>query len=410
MPLRQNDSERLDIFAQAAPGLEPIVARELKALGMKPHKEIGGAGFRAEMRGVYAANLWLRSASRVIVRLGDFHASSFHELERHAKRLPWSRFLPLTGAVRVRVTCRKSQLYHSDAVAERILSAISRVAPQGLELHHDAGAEEAVETESVGETRQRDTQLFIVRISNDRCEISADSSGDLLHRRGYKKEVGKAPLRETLAAAMVLASAWKSDEPLLDPMCGSGTIPIEAALIGRGIAPGLQRRFQFMNWPGFEVERWNSLLESARGSAKSFTGLIRGADRDNGVVAAAQRNASRAGVGDCIEFVAAPLSASLASRNGEPGGWVITNPPYGVRVGEAGALRDLYAALGAGVATKGGWRMGVLVADQALERQGRLPLRTRFTTKNGGIPVRYLISEPSHAEPGKLTPVPAKVP
>src|SRR3954471_6687124 len=233
-----------DIFASTAPGLESIAAGELNALRIRGRQEVGGVAFGGELRQLYEANLWLRTASRGVVRLGDFHASTFSEFERRAKKLAWTKFLPATGSVRLRVTCRKSKLYHSDAVAERVLSAIA-----ASTSHAIAVAAESPEDEEADIDPEASSQLFIVRIVHDQCEISADSSGELLHRRGYRQEIAKAPLRETIAAAMVLASGWKRNESLLDPMCGSGTIPIEAALIARKIAPGLRRSFQFMNWP-----------------------------------------------------------------------------------------------------------------------------------------------------------------
>src|SRR5687768_2437896 len=258
---------RFELFASTAPGLESIAAGELKTLGVRGRQEIGGVAFGGDLHRIYEANLWLRTASRVVVRLGRFHASTFYELERRARKLPWEEFLPVSGTVRLRVTCRKSRLYHSDAVGERMMSAITGSVSRAIELssagindegddadyteesEHADGAH-SVETESW--RQENPAQLFIVRIVHDQVEVSADSSGQLLHRRGYRQETAKAPLRETLAAAMVLASGWRSGEPLLDPMCGSGTIPIEAALVARGVAPGLQRKFQFMSWPSFD--------------------------------------------------------------------------------------------------------------------------------------------------------------
>jgi putative N6-adenine-specific DNA methylase len=238
-------------------------------------------------------------------------------------------------------------------------------------------------------------QLFVVRIVNDECEISADSSGELLHRRGYRRETGKAPLRETIAAAMVLASGWKGDDPLLDPMCGSGTIPIEAAMIARKIAPGLRRNFQFVKWPGFDAELWNRILENARAAATGFSGEIIGSDRDAGAVQAAARNAERAGVSETLRFSPEAVSGSIGAINdsGKESGWILTNPPYGVRVGEGDDLRNLYAKLGSALKSKRGWQLGILTPDSALVRQTRLPLRPRFSTSNGGIPVSFFASE-----------------
>ncbi len=393
-------SPRFQLFAPTAPGLESIAASELKRLGVKVRQEVGGVAFGGELDRIYQANLWLRTASRVGVRLGQFHASTFYELERRAKKMPWLDFLPEKGSVEVRVTCRKSKLYHSDAVAERVLSVIAGAASRNIELR-DASSRgdetrEELEDEGTSSVPARGpTQLFIVRIVQDQCEISADSSGELLHRRGYRKEVAKAPLRETLGAAMVVASGSRGTGPLLDPMCGSGTIPIEAALIARGIAPGLHRDFQFMNWPGADRGLWNDMIERAHSAATNPSLDFRGADRDAGAIMAATRNAERAGVAGDVRFSVASLSESTAKSedvaDGE--GWILTNPPYGVRVGESKDLRGLYATLGTALKTKRGWRIGVLTADAALAGQIQLPLRARFATTNGGIPVSFLVSE-----------------
>ncbi len=391
-------SSSFKAFTSTGPGLESIAAGELKALGIRGRQEIGGVAFGADLQRLYEANLWLRTATRVLVRLGSFHASTFYELERRAKKLPWSEFLPASGKVRVRVTCRKSKLYHSDAVGERVLSAIVGSASRVVE-GSAAGDTDPSETLDATDNETKSTagsgQLFVVRIVNDECEVSADSSGDLLHRRGYRRETAKAPLRETIAAAMVLASGWKGDEPLLDPMCGSGTIPIEAAMIARKIAPGLRRDFQFMNWPGFDAERWNRILENAQAAVTDFSGEILGSDRDAGAVQAAARNAERAGVSENVGFSLEAVSGSIAAidESVRESGWILTNPPYGVRVGESDDLRNLYARLGSALKSKPGWRLGVLTSDSGLVRQTKLPLRPRFSTSNGGIPVSYFVTE-----------------
>ncbi|MDQ6768477.1 MAG: class I SAM-dependent RNA methyltransferase [Gemmatimonadota bacterium] len=397
----------MKIFAATAPGLESICAGEFKTLGVRGRQEIGGVGFGGDLDRLYEANLWLRTASRVVVRLGSFHASTFYELERRARKLPWADFLPASGEVRLRVTCRKSKLYHSDAVAERVLSAIASSTSRVIEgsaavADDDSADDENTDASETADALDHDTksvgksaQLFVVRIVHDQCEVSADSSGELLHRRGYRQETAKAPLRETLAAAMVLASGWKEREPLLDPMCGSGTIPIEAAMIARRIAPGSRRRFPFMTWPGFEIERWNRILEIAEAGVTDFSGEILGADRDAGAIQAATRNAERAGVLASVSFSTEALSGSIATIDDsvKESGLILTNPPYGVRVGESEDLRNLYAKLGSLLKSKPGWRLGVLTSDSALVRQTRLPLRPRFSTSNGGIPVSFFVSE-----------------
>jgi putative N6-adenine-specific DNA methylase len=196
---------------------------------------------------------------------------------------------------------------------------------------------------------------------------------------------------------MVLASGWNGPrgEPLLDPMCGSGTIPIEAALLARGIAPGLQREFQFMLWPDFDRGLWNDVIEKARASITAPSLDIRGADRDAGSNSAATHNAERAGVAGDISFGVKSLSGSIAELEDVTagGGWILSNPPYGVRVGDSDDLRDLYATLGKALETKRGWRMGILTSDAVLAGQMRIPVRPRFSSRNGGIPVSFLVSE-----------------
>lgn len=375
----------LELFAVTAPGLEHVAARELEGLGLTAlASERGGVSFRGELAALYRANLWLRSVSRVVVRVAEFEVKAFHELERLSRNVPWEEILPPNGSARFKVTCRKSRLYHSDAVAMRIAAAVEHRVP-GAKAHIGGALDD--EQDGVDES-----QLFTVRLLRDRCTISADSSGALLHQRGYRRAVGKAPLRETLAAGMLLASGWSSPNGLLDPMCGSGTIPIEAALIARRIAPGLHRRFAFMGWPGYDSAAWDSILDHATASQLPATdGPIRGSDRDAGAIEFAWANAERAGVAGDVGFAVAVISEAMPPSER---GWVITNPPYGVRVGDSTALRNLYAQLGNVLRERfGGWKVGLLSADHRLDGQLQLPLTPRFETSNGGIPVRFLVSD-----------------
>ena len=367
-------------FVVTPPGLEPIAAAELAALGLEAEAEPGGLALDASAAELYAINLHLRSASRVLVRISEFRARTFFELERHAARVPWAEFLDAGRPVRLRVTSRKSKLYHQRAIEERLLTAIA--AP--------TAAEEADE-----ETEGEREQLFIVRFVHDRCVISADSSGALLHLRGYRQAVARAPLRETLAAAMLLSSGWDGVAPLVDPLCGSGTIPIEAALIARRVPPGLARaeraprRFAFESWPDFDTQAYGEMVARAREAMlPAAPGRIIGSDRDAGAIAAAEANAARAGVQGDVELSARAVSAVEEVGSG---GWLVTNPPYGVRVGESAGLRDLYATIGK-VAQRvvPGGRVVMLSAERRLEAQVGLRLREVLATKNGGIPVRVV--------------------
>lgn len=371
----------LDIFVVCAPGIEQITAGELGALGLEvTGTESGGVSVRGGVREMQRANLELRTASRVVVRVAEFKATAFYELEKRARQIGWDQWL---GAepVRLRVTCRKSKLYHSDAVAQRFVEAMAR-----------ATGARPVDGAAPGEEEGADAQLFVVRLLHDRCTVSVDSSGALLHRRGYRQATARAPLRETLAAAMLLGAGWRGDVPLLDPLCGAGTIPIEGALIARRRAPGVNRGFAFMRWPSFERADWERRLSDARERELPAAPIpISGSDRDEGAIQAAVANAGRAGVGEDLELERRSVSA--LRRTGD-GGLLLTNPPYGVRVGEPGAVRDLYAQLGnAARRTLPGWRLGLLSPDRALDAQLGLRLAPVFESSNGGIPVRFVVGE-----------------
>ncbi len=404
-------------FAVAAPGIAPYTALELRGLGCAPlEQEAGGVAFGGDLRdlrSLYRANLHLRTANRVLVRLGEFRAVGFGELRKLAARLPWERYLSAGQPLALRVTCHKSRLYHSDAVAERVAAAVGDrlgAPPPLRELADEAGAES--QPADQGDA----PQLVVVRLLHDLCTISIDASGDLLHRRGYRLATAKAPLRETLAAALLWASGWAARAaettvgsqppplpPLIDPFCGSGTIAIEAALLALGIAPGLvsgdtvggTRRFAFMQWPGYDAELWQAVTAEAAAAqqrrieqaAPSLT--ILASDRDAGAVEMAQANAARAGVLQHIRFDHRPVSALTPPLDDGRTGWIVTNPPYGLRASRRADVRNLYAQFGKVLrAGFGGWRVAVLSSDVRLLGQLGLPLDTSAALVNGGLAVR----------------------
>ena len=372
-----------DALIITAPGLEPLARRELALLDIAVSGEEPGAVMAAlTSRDVMRANLHLRTASRVVLRLAEFKAVSFADVERHAKRVPWETVVTPGRRVRFRVTCRKSRLYHSGAVAQRLMEALVGRMPDVAAAdagHHDdedGGAE----------------QLFIVRLFRDHLMLSADTSGELLHRRGYRQATAKAPLRETLAEAMLLGAGWDGSTPLADPMCGSGTIPIEAAMIARRMAPGLRRAFAFEQWPDHDAKAWRAV--QAEASAKTLTTeipVIQASDRDAGAVAATLANAARAGVAADLAVTRQSLSALRVRGNA---GLLVVNPPYGIRVGDKKPLRDLFAQLGnVARAQAAGWRLAMLSADRDLERQVRMAFTEQWKSTNGGIPVRLVTTE-----------------
>lgn len=367
---------RLSLYAVTAPGLELHTAAELTHIGITPTEtEPGGVAFEGTLDDVARANLWLRTASRVLVRLGSFNARALGELERKAIALPWRDWLPAGTAMSVRVTCKKSRLYHQKAVAERIVSASGGVAAAA------AGDPDEVE-EAAG-------QLIVVRLFRDVCSISLDSSGALLHRRGYRLAVAKAPLRETLAAGLLLESGWSHETPLIDPFCGSGTIPIEAAMLARRIPPGLARSFAFLRWPGADLGRWEAMLDTARAEMLHRAAApILGSDRDAGAIEAATANSLRAGVAEDITWRQAAVS-SLEPPTGV--GALVSNPPYGMRVSEGRELRDLFARLGTVARERlPGWRVSLLLPEAPLERATGLAFGPALHTRNGGLAVRML--------------------
>jgi len=381
------------LFAVCTPGLEPFAALELDKLGLfgsqSPSQskksltekgfqyESGGIEFQGSLHDLYRANLYLRTASRVLVRLGHFYASTFPELRRKASRVLWENYLAPERPIALRVTCQKSRLYHEGAVAERVVRAIAdrRGKPPAVQKHpEDSGTELP--------------QLIVVRFVDNLCTVSIDSSGALLHRRGYRLATAKAPLRETLASATVMASGWDAISPLLDPFCGSGTIPIEAALLARRVPAGYGRRFAFMDWPHFDLRFWEKLLADAGKAIVSDIPDIIASDRDAGAIQAAQANAERAGVADCIEFSRKAISAI------DPPpcpGWVITNPPYGVRLRKTKDLRNLYAQLGKVLRTRcSGWHVTLLCDSIQLVRSTGLEFDKGIPLMNGGLKVKLV--------------------
>jgi putative N6-adenine-specific DNA methylase len=391
------------LFAVCAPGLEPFTALELKHLGLLPaarenefqesgkppglaEVETGGVSFTGDLKSIYLANLHLRTASRVLVRMGEFYAAAFSELRKKASRLDWGRYLRQGQPVAINVTCHRSRLYHSDAAAERIAGAIGDclggpppvMKPDSQESH-------------INGDLSLQPQLVVVRLVHDLCTISIDTSGDLLHRRGYRLATAKAPLRETLAAGMLLASGWDRISPLIDPFCGSGTIAIEAAMLALGIAPGRARRFTFMGWQHFDPILWNNILKEntlQMEKQKSENGSrlnVSASDRDAGAIQMAQANASRIGVGEFIQFSCRAVSAIEPAGTG----WVVTNPPYGLRVSANKDLRNLYAQFGKILKLKcTRWHVAILCNDFQLIRSTGLQLDSSLSLVNGGITVR----------------------
>ena len=370
-------SERIDAFVVAAPGLESLVLDEVVRLGVRPaHAVHGGVECQVTWRQLWAMNLRLRIATRIVVRVARFRADGFGTLEAGLRRIDWSQWLP-RSAVDVRASCDKaSGLYHSGAVAERVGESLDRPVVD----RRDAGDDDSDHDGAV--------QSVLVRVVDDVVTISIDASGASLHHRGWRGPAGRAPVRETLAAALLVASGWNRTSPLVDPFCGSGTLLVEGAMLARRMAPGRHRSFSCQQWPAFDATAWQRLLDGIDSDVVDRCPPIVGSDRDAGAVAAARTNVDTAGLADRIEVLERPASA-IEPPPGGRAGWVVSNPPYGERIGGGRSLVPLYDAFGRALTERfAGWRVALLVADRVPVGAMGLSWTTACTTANGGIPVR----------------------
>ena len=365
--------DQFEIFLAALPGLEDLLAAEARETGFEPLTVMpGGVSFKGHWQDVWRANLCLRGASRVLARIGGFRAMHLAQLDKRARKFPWGDYLRPDTPIRVEVTCRKSKIYHAKAASQRIERAIS---------------------EELGATISDEAELrLMARIEDDFCSFSIDTSGEPLHRRGHKIAVGKAPLRETMAALFLRACGYDGSQPVVDPMCGSGTFLIEAAEIAAGLMPGRSRPFAFENLVSFEPDQWASLKN---GPGRSFPELrFFGSDRDAGAIRLATQNAERAGVLECCRFTQAPIS-DLQRPDG-PAGLVMVNPPYGARIGNKKLLYGLYGALGATLKDRfQGWTVGLVTSEPALARATGLQFEPPGPpVAHGGLRVQLFRSGP----------------
>lgn len=352
-------------------GLETVLAGELAALGLRPEAPTPGAvGFTATPRQLLVAVRLLRTATRVLVDVATVRARTFGLLERGLAEVPWATWVAPGAAVAVRARSEGSRLYHTGAVAERVAAAIAGAVPD------------------VVVSAPTDTTVRVdVRVVHDVAVIRLDATGVPADRRGWRLEVAKAPLPPTVAAAVLRAIGWDGTTPLLDPLCGSGTIPIEAALLAAARPPAVERPFAVQSWAGYAPGTWAS---AGAPSTPAHRPRIRASDRDAGAVVAALANAERAGVADLVDVRRAPLGGAADALPADEPGWVVTNPPWGHRVDGGGDLRDLHAALGALVAGLDGWRLAVVTADPALARHTGLDLQAVWRTTVGGQAVTLL--------------------
>jgi putative N6-adenine-specific DNA methylase len=361
-----------EIFLVVPPGLETVLADEARAAGFEVTGTTpGGVTLTGDWPEVWRANLTLRGATRVLARIGEFRAFHLAQLDKRARKFDWGSVLRPDVAVRVEVSTKASKIYHAGAAAQRIERAI----------HEELGAE-----------IDKDAPVQLkVRIDDNLVTFSVDTSGESLHKRGHKQFTGKAPMRETMAALFLRAAGYDGTEPVVDPMCGSGTFVIEAAEIAAGLLPGRDRHFAFEHLAGYDPSAVAAMIPPPSPvPALQF----HGSDRDAGAVKGAAENAARAGVEGVTHFLRAPVS-DLQRPDGPPG-LVIVNPPYGGRIGDRKLLFALHGALGQVLRARfGGWRVAIITNDGGLAKATGLPfLPPGPPISHGGLKVKLYQTAP----------------
>lgn len=365
---------RIELIATATFGLEAVVAREIKELGYEDMKaENARVIFTGDESAICRSNLWLRAADRVLVKMGEFKALTFEELFEQTKALPWPDWIPVNAVFPVQGKSVKSKLYSVPDCQAIVKKAIV----EKMKTRYKRGWFE--------ETGPKYT--VEVALLKDTATITIDTSGPGLHKRGYRKLGSQAPLKETLAAAMILLSRWHPDRVLLDPFCGSGTIPVEAALIGMNKAPGLNRGFSAELWPNIPGCFWSRAREEALDLAANSLDLrVFGSDIDGEVLSLARYHARQAGVEEKIFFQKLPVK-ELRSRYKY--GYIICNPPYGERLGDLSGAEKLYREMGEVFQKLDSWSFYILTANRGFERLfGRKPDKKR-KLYNGRIECNY---------------------
>lgn len=366
--------EKIDLIATTTFGLEAIAKRELMNLGYNDLKvENGKVEFSAFLKDIPRTNIWLRTADRVLLKMGEFKALSFEELFQNTKALPWEEWIPEDGNFVVEGKSIDSKLFSISDCQSIVEKAIVEKlkTKYNVEWFKKTGAKYTVE----------------VSLLKDIATLTIDTSGEGLHKRGYRDRAGDAPIKETLAAAMILLSYWNKDRVLLDPFCGSGTIPIEAAMIGKNIAPGLDRKFAAEMWGKIDKEYWAEVRKDAFSVIDNDAKLhILGCDIDKRSILRARDNAANLGLEDDIAFFMKDMRD--VDLNDEYG-VVITNPPYGERIGEKEEITKLYIDLGKKFRELKTWSVYVITSDEDFEKKYGKKADKKRKLFNGRIKVDY---------------------
>lgn len=356
-----------DVFVVVTPGLEELAAEELGELGLSGTIVEGGLEVPGGMEAVYRVSMFSRLATRVLLRMGRARGGSLAQLAEGVRHLPWRRYVHPGQPLVVNVTLRDSKLWRRDIVARKV----------------DLAVDDALKKVPRGGTRPpREPAGIWVRVEKERVDLSLDTSGELLHRRGWGRDRTEAPLRETLAAAVLRGCGWRPGQTLIDPMCGSGTFLLEAATLVAGHAPGARRAFAFERFPEHDPARWEALAAYQRPIEGS--GAFLGSDIDPEAVRATRANAERARVADRLDLQVLD-ARQLVAPPGEKG-WVVCNPPYGERLAK-GRARATVAALGRTLKERfPGWGVALVVPPRLVPSVG-LPLETVLSFSNGGLKV-----------------------
>ncbi|WP_188453900.1 THUMP domain-containing class I SAM-dependent RNA methyltransferase [Virgibacillus oceani] len=367
-------AQHVKLIATAAMGLESVVANEVRDLGYEVEVNNGKVLFEAPLAAIPRCNLWLRTADRVKLLVGEFKAVTFDELFENTKALPWENFVTEDGQFPVSGKSVKSALYSVPDCQAIVKKAIA----ERLKLKYGLATKMA-ETGAIYKVE--------VAIHKDIATLTLDTSGSGLHKRGYRVGQGEAPLKETMAAALIKLTNWKPDHLLIDPFCGSGTIPIEAALIGQNIAPGFNREFASEEWAMVKGKYWDLAFEEAEDQAKYDQKLsIIGSDIDHNMIKISKDNANEAGLGDLIEWKQMQVKDLFIRKEN---GYIIGNPPYGQRIGDKKSVAGMYKELGAIMKAHPSWSVYILTAFTEFEKQyGQIATKKRKLF-NGFIQTNY---------------------
>lgn len=369
-------TDKFEIFITTQLGLEHLLHDEIKKFEFtNPVLLVGGVSITGDWVDVWKANMYLRGATKVLARIGEFRAFHLAQLDKRARKFPWHITISKDMSIKAEVvTNRKNKIYHAGAAVERIERAISE----------EIGSK-------IAESVSSADIVFKIRIIDNNVIISIDTSGDGLYKRGYKLATGKAPIRENIASLALYYCGYTGNEPVLDPMCGSGTFIIEAAEISRNLMPGRNRKFSFQNLNSYDEKLVDYFIKKWENKISEFTFF--GMDRNHNVVEHSIQNSKRAGIDDISNFKA--QSIERLSRPKGPEGLVIVNPPYGSRIGKKKDLFSLYRTFGEKMKNEfSGWRVGMITSDNALAQSTKLPLiSSELAISNGGLKIHLYRTE-----------------